>query len=121
MRYSAPKKFATLTLGVGLTFSSWAQATKPAPPTPIDAKKAELGGSTWNPEWDQIVEKALPPEMLSSQVPKDVRRFCPNFYSMGETDKRAFWAYFFQALAGAEAGLNPEDAGPPDGAGSRHP
>ena len=26
---------------------------------------------------------------------------------MGETDKRAFWAYFFQALAGAEAGLNP--------------
>jgi hypothetical protein len=26
---------------------------------------------------------------------------------MAETDKRAFWAYFFQALAGAEAGLNP--------------
>jgi hypothetical protein len=26
---------------------------------------------------------------------------------MSETDKRTFWAYFFQALAGAEAGLNP--------------
>jgi hypothetical protein len=26
---------------------------------------------------------------------------------MGETDKRVFWAYFFQALAGAEAGLTP--------------
>jgi hypothetical protein len=26
---------------------------------------------------------------------------------MGTTDKRTFWAYFFQALAGAEAGLNP--------------
>jgi hypothetical protein len=26
---------------------------------------------------------------------------------MGETDKRTFWAYFFQALAAAEAGLNP--------------
>jgi hypothetical protein len=26
---------------------------------------------------------------------------------MGEADKRAFWAYFFQALAGAEAGLKP--------------
>jgi hypothetical protein len=26
---------------------------------------------------------------------------------MGEPDKRTFWAYFFQALAGAEAGLNP--------------
>lgn len=84
-----------------------AQTTKPAPATPIDEKKAELGGTPWNPEWDRIIEKALPSEMLSSQVPRDVRRFCPRFYDMGETEKRAFWAYFFQALAGAEAGLNP--------------
>ena len=34
--------------------------------------------------------------------------FCPRFYQMSETDERAFWAYFFQALAGAEAGLNPK-------------
>ena len=26
---------------------------------------------------------------------------------MGTTDKRTFWAYFFQAIAGAEAGLDP--------------
>jgi hypothetical protein len=26
---------------------------------------------------------------------------------MTDIEKRAFWAYFFQALAGAEAGLNP--------------
>jgi hypothetical protein len=84
-----------------------AQETKPAPATPIDAKKAELGGKTWDPAWDEIVEKAIPPEMLSSQVPHDVRKFCPRFYTMSEVDKRAFWAYFFQALAGAEAGLNP--------------
>src|SRR4051812_47404703 len=84
-----------------------AQDTKPVPPTPIDKKKAELGGAPWDPEWDQIVEKALPAEMLSAQVPKDVLRFCPRFYEMDETDKRVFWAYFFQALAGAEAGLNP--------------
>ena len=84
-----------------------AQETKPAPSTPIDAKKAELGGKTWNPEWDQIVEKSVPAEMLSSEVPRDVRKFCPNFYNMSDTDKRVFWAYFFQALAGAEAGLNP--------------
>jgi hypothetical protein len=45
--------------------------------------------------------------MLSSQVPQGVRRFCPRFYEMCATDKRTFWAYFFQALAGAEAGLNP--------------
>jgi hypothetical protein len=90
-----------------LAGSAQAQQTKPAPSTPIDAKKAELGGKTWNPEWDQIVEKAVPADMLSSQVPHDVRRFCPRFYDMSDTDKRVFWAYFFQALAGAEAGLNP--------------
>ena len=82
--------------------------TKLVAPTPIAVKKAELGSdNNWNPQWDQAVETAIPPEMLSTQVPRDVRRFCPRFYQMGETDKRAFWAYFFQALAGAEAGLNP--------------
>ena len=80
---------------------------KHAPPTPIDKKKAELGGTTWNPAWDRIVEEALPPAMLSERVPRDVRRFCPSFYVMSPRNKRAFWAYFFQALAGAEAGLNP--------------
>ncbi len=81
---------------------------KPAPATPIDTKRAELGGRTWDPEWDKVVELALPQEMLTQQVPRDVRRFCPKFYEMTEADKRAFWAYFFQALAGAEAGLKPE-------------
>jgi hypothetical protein len=81
---------------------------KPAPATPILAKKVELGQEThWNIEWDKIVELAIPPEMVSNQVPRDVRRFCPRFYQMQEADKRAFWAYFFQALAGAEAGLKP--------------
>lgn len=82
-------------------------AMKPAPQTPIDTKREELGGPQWDPEWDKIVELALPPEMLSAAVPRDVRRFCPQFYAMSEVDKRAFWAYFFQALAGAEAGLKP--------------
>lgn len=97
----------SLIIFMGMATVSHAQTTKPAPPTPIDKKKVELGGTPWNPQWDQIIEKALPPEMLSSRVPRGVRRFCPRFYEMGETDKRAFWAYFFQALAGAEAGLNP--------------
>jgi hypothetical protein len=82
-------------------------ATKPAPATPLDAKKVELGGTLWNPQWDMIVEDALPPPLLSRQVPRDVRRACPRFYEMADADKRAFWAYFFQALAAAEAGLNP--------------
>ncbi len=97
----------SLALCMGIGTPSHAQGINPAPPTPIDMKKVELGGTPWNPQWDQIIEKALPPEMLSSQVPRGVRRFCPRFYEMGETDKRTFWAYFFQALAGAEAGLNP--------------
>ena len=82
-------------------------AMKPAPATPINTTRVETGGKTWDPEWDKLVELALPPEMLSRQVPRDVRRFCPRFYEMAEDDKRAFWAYFFQALAGAEAGLKP--------------
>jgi hypothetical protein len=89
------------------TAACFAQATKPAPPTPIDAKKAELGGKTWDPAWDTIVEQAIPAEMLSSRVPHDVKKFCPRFYTMSDTDKRVFWAYFFQALAATEAGLNP--------------
>jgi hypothetical protein len=81
--------------------------TKVAPPTPIQKKRVELGGTTWDSNWDAVVERALPPALLSTRVPRDVRTFCPRFYQLGEVDKRAFWAYFFQALAGAEAGLNP--------------
>jgi hypothetical protein len=100
------RKVALCVLFMSFAMTS-AQDTKPAPSTPIDAKKAELGGKTWDPAWDEIVEQAIPAEMLSSEVPRDVRKFCPRFHQMGDTDKRVFWAYFFQALAGAEAGLNP--------------
>jgi len=98
---------ASLALCMATGTPSPAQANKPAPPTPIDIKKVELGGRPWEPQWDQIIENALPPEMLSSRVPRGVCRFCPRFYEMGTTDQRTFWAYFFQALAGAEAGLDP--------------
>jgi hypothetical protein len=82
-------------------------AIKPAPPTPIAEKKEELGQPSWDPQWDVIVEKALSPAMLSNQAAHAVRSYCPRFSSMSEADKRAFWAYTFQALAGAEAGLTP--------------
>ncbi|MBW4046000.1 MAG: hypothetical protein HIU87_13530 [Acidobacteria bacterium] len=84
-----------------------APKTKVAPSTPLDKKATELGGITWDKQWDPMIEKALPAEMLSRRVPRDVRRFCPRFYQMTNVDKRAYWAYFFQALAAAEAGLNP--------------
>lgn len=83
-------------------------AMKAAPATPIAEKKQQLGGSTWNPEWDRMIEGALPADMLSAQAAKAVRSYCPHFAQEPEADKRAFWAYVFQALAGAEAGFNPK-------------
>ncbi len=82
-------------------------AMKPAPPTPIAEKREELGGKTWNPGWDADIEKSLTPDMLSARAAHAVRSYCPRFAQEDNADKRAFWAYLFQALAGAEAGLNP--------------
>jgi hypothetical protein len=80
---------------------------KDPPPTPIAEKKEELGKPSWDPEWNKIVEEGLPAEMLTSRVARAVKPFCPRFNAMSEVDKRAYWAYFFQALSGAEAGLKP--------------
>ena len=80
---------------------------KTAPATPIAEKKEELGEESWNPQWDLIVEQALSPQMLSPAIARNVRSYCPRFASMSNADRRAFWAYTFQALAGAEAGLKP--------------
>lgn len=80
---------------------------KPVPQTPIAETKEELGKPAWDPVWDVIVEKELPPEFLSSRVARAVRPFCPRFNALSDADKRTYWAYFFQALAGAEAGLVP--------------
>lgn len=86
--------------------ASPAMELKPAPSTPIAEEKAILGDEeTWRPEWDATIEKALPADLLTPQTGREVRQFCPRFNSMNVADKRAFWAYFFQALAGAEAGL----------------
>lgn len=88
--------------------SSQQPMTKPAPPTPIAEKKAELGSpNTWDPSWDAFIERSVSPELLSAQAARAVRPYCPRFAELSDTDKRAFWAYTFQALAAAEAGLNP--------------
>jgi hypothetical protein len=80
---------------------------EPAPPTPIAEKKDELGMPSWDPAWDRTIEQSLPPQMLSNSEARAVKPFCPRFREMSETDRRVFWAYVFQALAGAEAGLKP--------------
>src|ERR1035438_6662795 len=78
---------------------------KVAPETPIAEKKVELGQETWDPAWDLMVEEVLPADLLTSAPARDVKQFCPRFNVMSEVDKRSFWAYFFQGLAGAEAAL----------------
>jgi hypothetical protein len=84
-----------------------APAVKVAPPTPLDEKKAELGGTTWQPQWDVIVEDALPRDKLSRRVAPAVRSYCPGFVEQTRVQRKEFWAYVFQALASAEAGLDP--------------
>jgi hypothetical protein len=84
----------------------YAPMLKPAPSTPIAEQKAALGDDeTWQPEWDATIEKALPADLLAPKRASDVKQFCPRFSSMNVVDRRQFWAYFFQALSGAEAGL----------------
>src|ERR1700687_3111929 len=87
------------------TYSS-APTLKPAPSTPIAEQKAALGDDeTWQPQWDGTIEKALPSGLLEPEMSGKVRQFCPRFTAMKDVDRRQFWAYFFQALSGAEAGL----------------
>jgi hypothetical protein len=45
---------ASLALCMGIGTPSHAQAIQPVPPTPVDIKKVELGGTPWNPQRDQI-------------------------------------------------------------------
>lgn len=87
--------------------ASPAPEMKVAPATPIAEKKVELGQESWDPSWDLMVEQVLPADLLSSTPARGVKQFCPRFNAMSEVDKRSFWAYFFQALAGSEAGLEP--------------
>jgi hypothetical protein len=85
-----------------------AKGIKPAPPTPIAEQKDTLNeDNNWNPQWDVVIEENLPSEMLSPGTGKAVGAYCPRFSSLPDVDKRAFWAYLFQALSGAEAGLKP--------------
>jgi hypothetical protein len=80
---------------------------KPVPSTPIAIQKARLEEPTWDPAWNMLIEQALPNNLLSRRREKEVRALCPQFRHLNKGQRRAFWAYFFQALAGAEAGLNP--------------
>ena len=115
LRSALPLAVPLLLFGIGCNSHTPPPAARPASPaikaapaTPIAEQKKELGSEeTWDPAWDALVEKALPSSLLSATAAHAVVGFCPKFASEPEADKRAFWAYFFQALAGAEAGLDP--------------
>lgn len=81
--------------------------TKPVPPTPIAVQKAQLKQETWDPAWTRLIERALPRRLISRGHSDAVEALCPRYHELSGTDRRAFWAYLFQALAGAEAGLRP--------------
>ncbi len=81
---------------------------KAAPQTPLAEKKVDLGDDVaWTPAWDAYIEQTLPADLISPEAARAVRPLCPAFAQVSEADKRAFWAYTFQALAAAEAGLKP--------------
>jgi hypothetical protein len=77
------------------------------PATPIAIQDKNLDKPSWNPAWNMLIEQAMPSNLLSWGRVKEVRSLCPRFQHLSKGRRRAFWAYFFQALAGAEAGLNP--------------
>ncbi len=77
---------------------------KPAPPTPMAEQKAELGDDeTWDPDWDKIIEDALPSDLLSSKVSKDVKNFCPRFSSLQVADKRAYLGVLLPGIGGSRS------------------
>ena len=81
---------------------------KAAPQTPLAEKKEELGREVaWSADWDRFIEQNLPPDLLADGAARAVHSYCPAFARESEADKRAFWAYTFQAIAAAEAGLQP--------------
>jgi hypothetical protein len=54
-----------------------------------------------------MIERSLPRDLLSTRRAPAVAPLCPRFRAMSRTNRRVFCAYFFQALAAAEAGLKP--------------
>lgn len=73
--------------------------------TPRATLNKILGKPTWNPAWDQFIVEALPPKMLSREVPRDVVEACPRFFQLSPREMTTFWAYFFQSVAVPESGL----------------
>jgi hypothetical protein len=77
--------------------------------TPQARINKRRGKRMWSPEWDEFIKNALPAKMLSGSVPRDVRDACPRFFELSDSEKKTFWAYFFQSIAVPESGFNYAD------------
>ncbi len=76
--------------------------------SPIDAKKAELGGKTWDPAWDRLSNRQFRLTVCLRGVPHDVKRFCPRFYTAERhRQKGSVFGRIFSGACGRRAGLNP--------------
>lgn len=71
--------------------------------TPRARKNRRLKKQMWNPEWDTVIMNAIPPRMLSKEVPADVKVACPRFFELTTDQMKTFWAYFLQSVAVPES------------------
>lgn len=79
--------------------------------TPQAQTNLEKGNHTWDPSWDQYVVDTVTDDMISeNQLPKaakaDLTKLCPEFFKIPDDQRKMFWAYFFQAVAVPESGLD---------------
>ena len=77
---------------------------KPAPPTPIAEKKEELGAPSWDPQWDEFVESALAPEMVSARGCAGREAVLPAVWNYERSRKRPFGLISFRRWLGPKPG-----------------
>src|SRR3989344_3521494 len=72
---------------------------------------------SWDSNWNYYIANSISDNspLLITDL-NDAKLVCPRFNTLSNKEKRIFWAYFFQALAGSESNLNlvsynPSDAG----------
>lgn len=58
--------------------------------------------------WTKAAESAVAATLLSSAVPRDIERFCPNYEASSPEDRKRFWVGLLSAIARPESNFKPE-------------
>ncbi|MDO5646662.1 lytic transglycosylase domain-containing protein [Paracoccus sp. (in: a-proteobacteria)] len=106
-------------LAVVAACQSAPQATTPAPQTTEAAQMSlatppmRWGQRSGSDAWTRATLAALDREGVTilSRVPHDIDAFCPNYASLNDTGRKAFWAGLLSAVAKHESTYNPQAAG----------